>query len=61
MAIEVGREREMLENRLIDVVFLAENTLPAKDGDWEGYAKSVLRIIADQARQAQKWLSLMPR
>lgn len=61
MAVEVGREREMLENRLTDVVFLAENTLPSKDGDWEGYAKSVLRIIADQGRQAQKWLSLIPR
>jgi hypothetical protein len=55
---EVGKEKEFIVSRLRDIVFLAENTDPV-EGDWEGYAKQCLRIIAEQAREAQKALALM--
>lgn len=51
MKCEVGKEIEFAEHRLKDILFFAEKSRPV-DGDWEGYAKQVCRLIADQANEA---------
>lgn len=58
LSIKVGSEKEFIGYRLADIIFLATETKPV-DGDWEGYAKQCLRIIADQATKARTILSVM--
>lgn len=57
MKIEVGKEIEFVQRRLNDIVYLAEHTQPV-DGDWEGYAKQLARMLAAQATEAKVALSL---
>jgi hypothetical protein len=57
--IRVGTEMQFAKDRLRDIVYFAKNTQPTKDGDWEGYAKDVLRMIVNQAEQAEKALNLI--
>lgn len=56
LRIEVGKEVEFARRRLSDIIYLAENSNPV-NGDWEGYAKQLARMLAEQARQAQQALA----
>lgn len=56
--VEIGREKEIVQRRLNDIIWLAEHTRPVGD-DWQGYAASICRILADQARQAIQHLGLV--
>lgn len=58
MKIEVGKEVAFARHRLSDIIFLAENSRPV-DGDWEGYAKQLARIVAENARDAKTALSVV--
>ena len=59
MRLEAGKEKEFIGYRLSDIIYLAENTVPVDKNDWEGYAKSMCNLIAQQAREAQNALSVM--
>lgn len=56
--VAIGKEKEFVRYRLKDIIYLAEHTIPV-DGDWEGYAKSICRILANQAREANQYLELI--
>lgn len=60
MKIEAGKELEFIGHRLSDIAFLSEKTEPV-DGDWEGYAKSLRRILSEQAHQASSALKIVCR
>lgn len=60
MRIDLGREVEFAQHRLSDILFFCEQSGPV-DGDWEGYAVQVRRLIADQAREARTALAVMTR
>lgn len=57
MKIEAGKELEFVRDRLSDIAHLADKTEPV-DGDWEGYAKQLCRVISDQACEAKAALTL---
>ena len=60
--VPVGEELKYVGYRLSDIIFFAEKTTPVqpwwKPWRWKQYNASVLRMIADQARQAQRYLSV---
>lgn len=56
--IKDGSEVQFAKYRLSDIVYFATRTQPV-DGNWEGYAKSVLKMIVNQAEQAEKALNLI--
>ena len=58
LRIEVGKEIEFARNRLSDIIYLADNTNPVH-GDWEGYAKQLVQMLAEQARQAKQALAAL--
>lgn len=60
MSVEVGKEIEVARHRLSDIIFLAEKTEPV-NGDWEGYARQMRRMIADSAKQATNLLAVVQR
>lgn len=57
--IEVGKEAEFIGYRLSDIIYLAENTRPVDEADWKGYAKSMMTLMARQARMAQAALAVI--
>jgi hypothetical protein len=59
MHVEVGKEIQTAQNRLKDIVFFCENTLPTDNATWEEYAKACLRMIARSAREAADLLALV--
>ena len=60
MRIEAGKELEFVGHRLSDIEFLATKTEPV-DGGWEGYAKQLRRMLAEQAREARAALAVVVR
>lgn len=59
LRITVGKEVEFAVNRLSDIIYMSENTQPV-NGDWEGYAKQLRDMLAEQARQAKQALTATP-
>jgi len=59
MRVQEGRELDFIGYRLRDIVYLAEQTKPVNQDDWRGYAESILRIISNQARDAQVALTAL--
>jgi hypothetical protein len=59
MRLEVGKEAEFIGHRLSDIIYIAEHTAPVDKSDWEGYARSMCKLIARQAREAQNALSVI--
>lgn len=57
MRIEVGKEIEFARNRLNDIIYLAEQSRPVDQSDWEGYTRSLRNLIASQAHQAMTALA----
>jgi len=59
MRIQEGKEADVIGCRLKDIIYLAEETRPVNEDDWKGYAQSVLRLIANQAYDAQTALTVL--
>jgi hypothetical protein len=59
MRVQEGKEMDFIGHRLNDIIYLAENTRPVSQEDWQGYAQSMMRLIATQARQAQTALTVL--
>ena len=62
MKIEVGKEIEFAIHRLNDIEFFVRETQPVHSrffrmADWEGYARDISKLIAEQAREAKAALS----
>lgn len=62
--VPVGEELKYVGYELSDIIFFAEKTKPArpwwKPWRWKHYDASVRRMIAESAREAQRYLSVIP-
>ena len=58
MLLEAGKEKEFIGHRLTDIIFFAEKTEPV-NGDWEGYAKELCKLVRQSAIDAQTALAVL--
>jgi len=59
MRVQEGKEMDFIGYKLNDIIYLAEQTEPARQDDWQAYAQSILRIIAREARDAKAALTAL--